>query len=56
MRNILICGYRDWAYDLYVNVDKCVIDHCVYVDDKDMLDIMIVLLSLHNLQYLIVKI
>ena len=41
MRNILICGYRDWAYDLFVNVDRCVIDNCVYVDDKDMLDTMI---------------
>ena len=41
MRNILICGYRDWAHDLFVNVDRCVIDNCVYVDDKDMLDTMI---------------
>ena len=41
MRNILICGYRDWAHDLFVNVDRCVIDNCVYVDDKDILDTMI---------------
>ena len=41
MRNILICGYRDWAHDLFVNVDRCVIDNCGYVDDKDILDTMI---------------
>ena len=41
MDNILICGYRDWSFDLYCNVSKCVIDHCVYVDDKDILDVMI---------------
>ena len=41
MRNILICGYRDWAHDLFVNVDRCVIDNCVYVDDKDLLEEMV---------------
>jgi len=41
MNNVLICGYRDWAYDLYFNVERCVTENCVYVDDKDMLDIMI---------------
>tara|TARA_B100000287_G_scaffold51856_1_gene45801 strand:- start:2491 stop:3159 length:669 start_codon:yes stop_codon:yes gene_type:complete len=41
VKNILICGYRDWAFDLYCNVSKCVIDNCVYLDDKDMLDTMI---------------
>ena len=41
MNNVLICGYRDWAYDLYCNVYKCVPENCVYVDDKDMLEIMI---------------
>ncbi len=41
MNNVLICGYRDWAFDLYCNVERCVTENCVYVDDKDMLDIMI---------------
>ena len=41
MNNVLICGYRDWAFDLYCNVERCVTENCVYVDDKDILDIMI---------------
>lgn len=41
MSNILICGYRDWSYKLFCIVDKIVNNNCVYVDDKDMLDIMI---------------
>jgi len=41
MRNILICGYRDWAFDLFCNVNKSVIDNCVYVNSKDLLDKMI---------------
>ena len=41
MNNILICGYRDWSFDLFCYVNTCVIDNCVYVDDKDMLDTMI---------------
>ena len=34
MRNILICGI-EIGHDLFVNVDRCVSDNCVYVDDKD---------------------
>ena len=41
MRNILICGYRDWAFDLYQKVDEREIDNCIYVDDKDLLERMI---------------
>ena len=41
MRNILICGYRDWSNRLFNNVDNCVIDNCIYVDDKDILNEMI---------------
>ena len=41
MRNILICGYRDWSNRLFNNVDRCVIDNCIYVDDKDILNEMI---------------
>ena len=41
MRNILICGYRDWVYELFCNVDKVVTEKCIYVDDKDLLDVMI---------------
>ncbi len=41
MKNILICGYRDWAFDLFNNVNKSVIEKCIYVDDKDLLDYMV---------------
>ena len=41
MRNILICGYRDWAFDLYQKVNEREIDNCIYVDDKDLLERMI---------------
>ena len=41
MKNILICGYRDWAFDLFDNVNKSVIEKCIYVDDKDLLEEMI---------------
>ena len=43
MINILICGYRDWSYNLYMDVRTEFIKnipshHAVYVDDKDSLD------------------
>ena len=41
MNNILICGYRDWSFDLFCYVNTCVIDNCVYVDDKDLLEEMV---------------
>lgn len=41
MDNILICGYRDWAYDIFCNVNKSVNENCIYVDDKDLVDEMI---------------
>ena len=41
MRDILICGYRDWAFDLYQKVNEREIDNCIYVDDKDLLERMI---------------
>lgn len=37
MENILICGYRDWSRKLFFNVDRCVVDNIIYVDDKKML-------------------
>lgn len=49
MRNILICGYRDWAYKLFCDVDKSVTEKCIYVDDKDLLDVMI---NEHNPSYI----
>ena len=41
MKNILICGYRDWAFNLFNNVTNSVIEKCIYVDDKDLLEEMI---------------
>lgn len=43
MINIIICGYRDWAHQLYMEVRSEFIKnipnyHAVYVDDKDYLD------------------
>ena len=43
MDNILICGYRDWSYNLYVNIRSEIIKnipdhHVVYVDHKDLLE------------------
>ena len=41
MKNILICGYRDWAFNLFNNVNNSVIEKCIYIDDKDLLEEMI---------------
>ena len=41
MKNILICGYRDWALNLFNNVNNSVIEKCIYIDDKDLLEEMI---------------
>ena len=42
MDNILICGYRDWSFKLFLDVKETIIDYfCVYVDDKELLDEMI---------------
>ena len=43
MINMLFCGYRDWSYNLYVNIRSEFIKnkpdhHAIYVDDKDLLD------------------
>ena len=40
MRNILICGYRDWSYDIY-KLLKAYDYNVTYVDDKDFLEIVI---------------
>jgi len=37
MKKILICGYRDWSYELYSKLKTYDYD-VVYVDDKDFLD------------------
>jgi len=41
VKNILICGYRDWAFNLFNNVNNSVIEKCIYVDNKDLLEEMI---------------
>tara|TARA_Y100001963_G_scaffold29745_1_gene40478 strand:+ start:8972 stop:9634 length:663 start_codon:yes stop_codon:yes gene_type:complete len=41
VKNILICGYRDWAFNLFNNVNNSVIEKCIYIDDKDLLEEMI---------------
>ena len=42
MDNILICGYRDWSFKLFLDVKETITDYfCVYVDDKELLDEMI---------------
>jgi methionyl-tRNA formyltransferase len=41
MKNVIVCGYRDWAYELFCNVDRYVIDNCIYVDDKNLLGVTI---------------
>ena len=42
MDNILICGYRDWSFKLFLDVKETIVDYfCVYVDDKELLDEMI---------------
>ena len=40
MSRVLICGYRDWSYELYSKLKSYDYD-VVYVDDKDFLDIAI---------------
>ena len=40
MSKVLICGYRDWSYELYSKLKTYDYD-VVYVDDKDFLDIAI---------------
>ena len=34
MSKVLICGYRDWSYELYSKLESYDYD-VVYVDDKD---------------------
>jgi len=41
VKNILICGYRDWSFNLFNNVNNSVIEKCIYIDDKDLLEEMI---------------
>ena len=43
MKNILICGYRDWSYDIYMDIRSELIKnipnyHAIYVDDKDFVE------------------
>ena len=43
MINMLFCVYRDWSYNMYVNIRSEFIKnkpdhHAIYVDDKDLLD------------------
>ena len=38
MQNIIICGYRDWSYKLFCNVNKVVHEKCIYIDDKHFLN------------------
>jgi len=40
MSKVLICGYRDWSYELYSKLKSYDYD-VVYVDDKDFLDVTI---------------
>ena len=40
MDKILICGYRDWSYKLYLKLKSYDYD-VVYVDDKDFLNLTI---------------
>ena len=40
MDKVLICGYRDWSYELYSKLKSYDYD-VVYIDDKDFLDITI---------------
>tara|TARA_R110000765_G_scaffold289774_3_gene385849 strand:- start:1867 stop:2553 length:687 start_codon:yes stop_codon:yes gene_type:complete len=41
VKTILICGYRDWAYQLFHNVNNAVSEKCIYTDDPDLLEEMI---------------
>ena len=53
MDNILICGYRDWSFKLFLDVKETIIDYfCVYVDDKELLDEMI---DKYNPKYIFFK-
>tara|TARA_R100000995_G_C3447244_1_gene106302 strand:- start:28 stop:690 length:663 start_codon:yes stop_codon:yes gene_type:complete len=40
MNKVLICGYRDWSYELYSKLESYDYD-VVYIDDKDFLDMAI---------------
>ena len=40
MSKVLICGYRDWSYELYSKLESYDYD-VVYIDDKDFLDMAI---------------
>ena len=40
MDKVLICGYRDWSYELYSKLESYDYD-VVYIDDKDFLDMAI---------------
>jgi methionyl-tRNA formyltransferase len=40
MKKILLCGYRDWSFDLYSKLEWCDYD-VTYVDDKDYLEVII---------------
>jgi len=44
MKTILICGYRDWSYDIYKNLSEQDIKfdyNLIYIDDKDELELVI---------------
>ena len=44
MKTILICGYRNWSYDIYKNLSEQDIKfdyNLIYVDDKDELEMVI---------------
>ena len=38
MQNIIICGYRDWSYKVFCNVNEVVHEKCIYIDDKHFLN------------------
>tara|TARA_R100000008_G_C3560563_1_gene155892 strand:- start:33 stop:695 length:663 start_codon:yes stop_codon:yes gene_type:complete len=40
MKKVIVCGYRDWSYELYSKLESYDYD-VVYIDDKDFLEIAI---------------
>jgi methionyl-tRNA formyltransferase len=38
MKKVMICGYRDWSYELYSRLEYTYDCDMVYIDDKDFLE------------------